>query len=148
MTEYECALSGTLADKRELIADEEDDMPVGWSRITIERRTVNPEWWEVQNVKATLIEASLMQVPEAQRPQMLPLVAMQVAAQFIALEDKLGQYVTTTEVLYIAPTESDAQLAAEYNDLRGRLGLAEIGADADDAEADDDADETDDEGEE
>ena len=128
MTEYECALSGTVADKAELV-DEEDDLPVGWSRITIERRTVNPEWWEVQNVKATLIEASLMQVPEAQRPQMLPLVAMQVAAQFIALEDKLGQYVTTTEVLYIAPTESDAQLAAEYNDIRTRLGLAEIGAD-------------------
>lgn len=128
MTEYECALSGTVADKAELV-DEEDDLPIGWSRVTIERRTVNPEWWEVQNVKATLIEASLMQVPEENRPQMLPLVAIQVAAQFVTLEGKLGQYVTTTEVLYVAPTESDAQLAAEYNDIRTRLGLAEIGVD-------------------
>jgi hypothetical protein len=142
MTEYECALSGELADKSDLVADEDDDMPVGWTRVTLERRLINPEWLDVQNVKSTLIEAALMQVPEESRGAMFPLVMRQIEAQFAALEDRLGQYETVTEVVYIAPVESDEQLASEYNEIRERLGLAAVDADETEA-AEDEADEAD-----
>lgn len=127
MTEYECALSGEVAEKADLIVDEDDDLPVGWTRITIERRTINPRWVYVQNVKAALVEAALMQVPEEAREQMYPLMAMQIEAQFAALEAQTEQYEIVPEVVFVAPVESDEQLATEYNEIRAKFGLDAVG---------------------
>jgi hypothetical protein len=127
MTEYECALSGEVAEKADLVVDEDDDLPVGWTRITIERRTINPRWVYVQNVKAALVEAALMQVPEEAREQMYPLMAMQIEAQFAALEAQTEQYEIVPEVVFVAPVESDEQLATEYNEIRAKFGLDAVG---------------------
>jgi hypothetical protein len=62
-SEYVCALSGVEADEADLVAstdDEAGDLPVGWSRITIQRRVVNPRWIEVQQGKAAVIEVTLL----------------------------------------------------------------------------------------
>lgn len=142
MTEYECALSGEVAEKGDVLPDEDDDMPVGWTRLTLERRVVNPRWVYVQNVKATLVEAGLMQVPEEARDQMYPLIAMQIEAQFAALEAQTEQYEIVSEVVYVAPVEGDDMLASEYNDIRAKFGLAPIGEEAtDEADADEDGEE-------
>lgn len=127
MTEYECALSGEVAEKTDLLVDEDDDLPVGWSRITIERRIVNPRWVYIQNVKAALVEASVMQIPEEAREQMYPLMAMQIEAQFAALESQHDQYEIVTETVFVAPVLGDEQLAAEYNGIRAKFGLDAVG---------------------
>jgi hypothetical protein len=131
MSEYECALSGEVADRSLLIADEEDDLPVGWTRVTFETRRINPRWSYIQNVKAALVEAALVQAPEEAREQMYPLVAMQVEAQFAALEANVGQYETVSDVVYVANPEEAPLLASEYNGIREKFGLAAWGADED-----------------
>jgi hypothetical protein len=125
--EYVCALSGVEAEDDDLViggADEVADLPVGWTKITIQRRVVNPRWTEVQQGKAAMVEVTLMQIPEEAREQMRPLIALQVDAQFAALEANTEEFGTEEEVVFVAPPESDKALAAEYFELRDRFGLS------------------------
>lgn len=126
MSEYVCALSGVEADEEDLVADAEDDLsdlPVGWTKITIQRRLINPRWVEVQQAKEALVEVTLSQIPEEARDQMRPLISVQVDAQFAALEANIDEFVTDTDEVFVAPPETDKALAAEYFDIRDRLGL-------------------------
>lgn len=142
MSEYVCALSGVEADEDDLVVDAEDDLsdlPVGWSRITIERRLLNPRWLEVQQAKEALVEVTLSQLPEEAREQMRPLVTVQVDAQFAALESSIEEYVTDTDEVFVAPPETDKALAAEYFEIRDRLGLSNDAFGGEDDEAEDEA---------
>lgn len=124
-SEYVCALSGVEADEADLVTADDDggDLPLGWSRITIQRRVANPRWNEVQQGKAAVVELTLMQIPEEAREQMRPLIAIQVDAQFAALEDATEEYLLDEEVVFVAPPESDKALAKEYLEIRDRFGL-------------------------
>ena len=124
-SEYVCALSGVEADEADLVTADDDggDLPLGWSRITIQRRIANPRWNEVQQGKAAVVELTLMQIPEEAREQMRPLIAIQVDAQFAALEDATEEYLLDEEVVFVAPPESDKALAKEYLEIRDRFGL-------------------------
>ena len=88
MSDYVCALSGVEADDTELVEGSDDlgDLPVGWTKITVQRRLLNPRWYEVQQAKGALVEVTLSQLPEEMREQMRPLITVQVDAQFAALE--------------------------------------------------------------
>lgn len=125
-TEYVCSLSGVEAEDDDILDDATDDlgaMPVGWTRVTFQRRLMNPRWEEVEQGKAMLIEAALSQVPEANREEARVLVTLQIDAQFVALEAATERYVTYDEVIYVAPPEMDRALAAEFFAVRERLGL-------------------------
>lgn len=125
--EYVCALSGVEAEDEDLVIGGEDDvadLPVGWTKITLQRRVVNPRWTEVQQGKAAMVEVTLMQIPEEAREQMRPLIALQVDAQFAALEANTEEFGTEEEVVFVSPPESDKALAAEYFELRDRFGLS------------------------
>lgn len=126
MTEYVCSLSGVEAEEDELVIDAADalgDMPPGWTKVTFQRRLENPRWEEIQQAKQALVQASLSQVPEDQREQAAPVVAIQIDAQFAALEGNTEPYVIFEEVIYVAPPELDRTLAAEFYSVRERLGL-------------------------
>lgn len=125
-SEYVCALSGVEADEADLVTADDDggDLPLGWSRITIQRRVANPRWNEVQQGKAAVVELTLMQIPEEAREQMRPLIAIQVDAQFAALEDATEEYLLDEEVVFVAPPESDKALATEYFEIRDRFSLS------------------------
>jgi uncharacterized membrane protein affecting hemolysin expression len=126
MTEYVCSLSGVEAEDDELLDDGEDalgDMPLGWTRVTFQRRLMNPRWEEIQQAKFALVQMALSQVPEEAREQAAPAVAIQIDAQFAALESTTDKYVIFDEVIYIAPPELDRTLAAEFYSVRDRLGL-------------------------
>ena len=66
---------------------------------------------------------TLSQLPEEARDQMRPLIAIQVDAQFAALEASVEEFVIDEEEVFVAPPESDKALAAEYFEVRDRLGL-------------------------
>jgi hypothetical protein len=125
MSEYVCGISGVEADEEAFIEGSDDlgDMPVGWTKITLQRRLYNPRWLEIRQAKEALVEVTLSQLPEEARDQMRPLIAIQVDAQFAALEASVEEFVIDEEEVFVAPPESDKALAAEYFEVRDRLGL-------------------------
>ena len=125
-TEYVCSLSGVEAEDDDILDDATDDlgaMPVGWTRVTFQRRLMNPRWEEIQQGKEILIATAVGQVPEENREAARVLVALQIDAQFVALEAATERYVTYDEVIYVAPPEMDRALATEFFSVRERLGL-------------------------
>lgn len=117
-----CALSGQIPDEDALM-NAEEGVPEGWIRITVERRFPNPKWYAIQNVKQGLMEATLAQIPEAERPNHLINVQIQVEAQYAMLEANTEQSFLESEVVYIAPPEGDAALQGEYMKLLEMLDI-------------------------
>ena len=139
MSEYVCTISGVEADEEDLVEGSDDlgDMPVGWTKVTLQRRMYNPRWLEVQQAKEALVEVTLSQLPEEAREQMRPLISIQVDAQFAALEASIEEFALEEEEIFVSPPESDKALAAEYFEIRDRLGLSNEGfGDADSSEED------------
>jgi hypothetical protein len=136
---FVCALSGVEAPELDILPDEMADdlglLPVGWTRLVIERRLPNPDWQEVQQVKAMMVEAATQQIPEDQRvPEATRALQIQVAAQYAALEDTMSPFLNMKEVLFVAPPEVDPSLAKEFYSIRDRLGLPVPPDDDDDDE--------------
>lgn len=127
-TDVFCAVTGALPDDADLPADhplEEDelgDLPVGWTRITLQTRTPNPAWQEIVGVEEAMIAQVVQGLPKAQRKGAVVGVRVQVAAQLAALKAATAPYLIETEVAHIAPgDEGDKSLAA----LKVTLGLVE-----------------------
>ena len=79
--EIMCALSGKIPDE-EAMFSAEDGIPDAWIRLTLERRFPNPKWIAIQQVKHTLLENTLTQLPEEEREIHSLNVAIQVEAQY------------------------------------------------------------------
>ena len=62
------------------------------------------------------------------------MVAIQIRAQFAALEADTDEFEMTTEVVHISSPERDAQVMSAYNEIRERLGLAELEMPSDEGE--------------
>ena len=126
MSNFICALSGEQADDDDLVEDspdELDNMPIGWTRITFERRLVNPRYAMVQQAKAMLVDAALANVPEEAREQARPLVQIQLDAQFAALEAETVEFSIEREVVYVSDTDQNTLVAKEFDAVREALGL-------------------------
>jgi len=137
MNTFLCALSGEESDPETLVLNDDPlgEFPEGWSRITIERRQPNPRFVEIQSVKRALVSAALSQMPEEAQGQMYPLVAMQIDAQFAALEELTPEYMIVREVVHVGDFANSRVLATEYSNLRETLGLDRV--DVEDDEDDD-----------
>jgi len=135
MTEFECALTGEVTE-----AETGTEIPLGWTKVTIERRIPSYRWEEIQRGKATMVQASLSQLPEEAREVMLPLIALEMDARFAALEASVDEWETITETLFISPPERDALVMSEYNQIRDKLGLEplELADEEDEDESDED----------
>ena len=127
MSTYVCALSGTEAEEDDILSDRDADelgtMPLNWTRVTLERRLYNERWVEIQQAKAALVEASLTNVPEENHEVVRPMIALQIDAQFAALEAGIPKFETFSEVVYIAPPEENKVLREEFFAIREKLGL-------------------------
>ena len=139
MNTFLCALSGEESDSDTLVLNDDPlgEFPEGWSRITIERRQPNPRFVEIQSVKRALVSAALSQMPEEAQAQMYPLVALQIDAQFAALEELTPEYMIVREVVHVGDFANSRVLATEYSNLRETLGLDRV--DVEDDEDDDNA---------
>lgn len=128
-TPFVCSMSGVVADEDDAVHDAPKGdalgtLPVGWSRVTVERRLENTRWDDIQQAKNSLVQMTLANIPEEHREAAESMVALQVDAQFAALESATDRYVTITEVLYVAPPEDDVELAKEWFAIRQTLGLS------------------------
>jgi hypothetical protein len=127
MSEYVCALSGAECDEDDLVMDDNGDglgdLPLGWTRLTLARRVLNPRYEQIQLAKRALVDAALSQMPEEVREQTRPLVAIQIDAQFAALEQSVDEYDTVVETVFISPPEDSKIIAKEFFGLRESLGL-------------------------
>ena len=66
--EIVCALSGLTPLAEEVEWAEGEEVPYGWTRVTVFAQEVNPEYVRIQETKAGLVESMFaMQVMEAQR---------------------------------------------------------------------------------
>jgi len=116
-TEYVCTLTGRTAREKDLILDapEDDDLdalPIGWLKVTVERRGVSARWVEVQNRKIRLraqVVGQLSEVPEEARAEAIADAEMAIDAQFFAIEQGTPKYVTVSESVYVRDPDSDKQ---------------------------------------
>lgn len=147
--EIYCAFTGALPDDADLPADhpledeELTDLPVGWTRVTLQTRGPNPEWETINAVEAAMIQQVMEGLPKAQRREARIGVKIQIAAQFAALRAQTAPYLVQTETVHIAPgVEGAAGLAK----LRALLSIEGGGAEAVEDEKADEASGTDDAG--
>lgn len=137
-TDVFCAATGALPDDTDFPSDhpsedeELGDLPVGWTRITVQTRTPNPTWQEIAAVEEAMIAQVVQGIPKAQRKPALVGIRVQVAAQLAALRAQTPPYLIETEVAHVGPTEEAAKV---LQTLKVTLGLAE--GDADEADGDD-----------
>jgi hypothetical protein len=134
--EYECALSGvTVPGEMPHAGDGLDDLPQGWFEVRLSRRTVNPKWLLIQNVKEAMLNALLSQYPKEVKQAQEVAIRLQLEAQFFALESATTPYLTDVETVYMSPPESSEDVAEAVNEVREMLGLTAASTEyADDVE--------------
>lgn len=134
--DYECALTGLTKEGSEFFDDDLADLPVSWSKVTIQKREYNPKWLMIQQVKQMAIQGMLQQLPpEMQREQGWAL-SLQVEAQFHSMESQTPMFLVDEEVAFIS---DDKEVNEVMLGLRDTLGLP-IKEDTDEAEAAEDPD--------
>lgn len=137
---YECAMSGITEEADEKFAgDGLDDLPVGWTKITMTRRQLNPKWMAIQQVKEASVEALLQQFPEEVREVQRFVVEIQVEAQLKALENDTPMFLADVQdVVFISDSED---IEDDLNEIREKLGLEPMPLfDEDDGDDEDDED--------
>lgn len=142
---YECAISGITEEAGDRFeGDDLDDLPEGWTQITITRRQINPKWLAIQQVKEASIEALLQQFPEDIREVQRFVVEIQVEAQLKALEMDTPMYLSDVDdIVFVSDSED---VVESLNQIRESLGLDPMPEDEEEDEEDDEEEE--DEGEE
>lgn len=118
--EYECAISGQVEDAGlEEDADGLHDLPVGWTKVTFQRRAWNPKWQTIQAVKEAGVEAMLQSIPEEYREEQRAAVEVQVEASLYGIESATPKYLVEETTLYISDNEEVAETLAEVKTLLG-----------------------------
>ena len=131
MPSIECALSGVVPDAEVvedaalLPPDNATGLPIGWTQITVVRRRLNPAWEAIQEVKDLTIRNLLFSTDPETREDIAPAVALQVEAQFAALEARPEYALTLLEraVVHIAPAEEVEGMSEEIRRLADMLGI-------------------------
>jgi len=133
-----CAITGSLADDEATVTE---TGPLGWIKITIERQVPNPEYVQLQQLKASMVDQQFAmvqnQIPEGD-PNAAAMVRLnvefQIRAMFSSLEAEMDQYVSQYEEAYISPPEADEDVLEVINSIRDSLGLLDNIPDAEDDE--------------
>lgn len=125
MKEYECALTGiTEASVPSDTSDGLDNLPVGWTKVTISRRSYNPKWLMIQQVKEAMIDGLMSQLPPDIQDLQRMAVALQVEAQFHAIEKDTPVYAKDIDdVVFLSDS---GEIVESINEMRALLGLDAI----------------------
>lgn len=125
--EYECALSNLVSEGGLYYKkDKMGDVPAGWIEVRMRRRIPSPAYLNIQNIKARVTEALLMNMPPDAREVQREAVVLQIESQYRAIERDTPPFFTEEEIVYIAPPESSEEIAEAVNEIRASLGLEKI----------------------
>ena len=116
-----CAISGITPDESEFF----DEAPLGWVKLTIERKHINPQWAAVQMVKKGLIETTLAALPKDQRELQRLGIQIQVEAQFHSYASEIEQFIIQEEEVFVSPPEKDEAIGSTWSQIEDILGLEE-----------------------
>ena len=109
--------------------DELGELPIGWSKITIQTRKENPEWNMVQAVKGAMVQQLETQIDDSlgedEKNVAKISIKLQVEAQFCSLEDRMSQFLVDERVAFIADPSSSKDIEELYNKLITDLDLEE-----------------------
>jgi hypothetical protein len=137
MSDVYCAFTGTVPDEADLpldhpLEDEElSDLPVGWTRVTVQTREPNSDWDAIIAVEESMTKQVVETLPKAQRKSALPAVRVQIAAQFAALKAQTAPYLIQTSVFHVSPGADGTEQAQGFAKLQELLGAdGERAADA------------------
>ena len=132
MEDITCAFSGKQPKEQEYIEspDELGEMPVGWTRVTLQTRKENPEWGMMQAVKMAMAQQLEDQiVGDSLGDNELNIakisIKLQVEAQFAALEDRIPQYLVDERTTYISNPSGNDEMSEMYDKLLESLDLKE-----------------------
>jgi len=118
--EYECAVSGVTEEPG--IVEEADgleDLPAGWTQITLRKRVWNPKWQAIQRVKQDSIDALLSQIPDEVRESQRDAVVIQVEASLHGLESSTPKYLIEEATVYVSDVDDVQESLEEVRNLLG-----------------------------
>jgi len=139
-SDIECAVSGIFAEPvEEFKEDGLGGLPPGRTQITGKRRAPNPKHFAIQQLKSAMFENMMAQarqqnIPEDAREMQEMAIQLQVEASMAALEQKTPLYTTTTEVIYVAPPDTDPGIKQVVRLLQENLSLSSFGEEEDEEE--------------
>lgn len=141
--EYECALTGvTEPGAHPESSDGLDDLPVGWTKVHMQRRCWNPKWLLLQKVKETIIEQLVGRYPADQQAVQRAAVTIQIESQYHAYESDLSMYlIDVDDTVFLSDS---GEVAGSINELREMVGLEPLKEEEEEEEGDEDEDEDDD----
>jgi len=118
--EYECAVSGQTEEPGQTEeADGLEDMPAGWTQITLRKRVWNPKWQAIQRVKQDSIDALLSQIPDEVRESQRDAVVIQVEASLHGLESSTPKYLVQEATVYVSDADEVKESLDEVKNLLG-----------------------------
>lgn len=143
--EYECALTGvTEPGSHPENSDGLEDLPVGWTKVRMQRRCWNPKYLLLQKVKETIIEQLVGRYPPEQQALQRAAVTIQIEAQYHAYESDISMYlIDIDDTVFLSDS---GEVAGSINELREMVGLERLKEEEEDE--DEDEEESDDESEE
>ena len=124
-----CAFSGLRPKESEYIEsdDELEDLPEGWSKITIQTRKENPEWKILQAVKMAMtlqLEAQIGESATIEETDIAKIsIRMQVEAQFSSLEDRIPRFNIEERTTFISDPNQDNAIQEMFNKFLSDLDL-------------------------
>ena len=128
--EYVCALSGKTPTNEQThhpfdSTDELDDLPIGWSKVSIQTRVVNPDYVNIQQIKETILQGFLADVPDDKKKEAMAVFQYQVAAQFAALESQTAPFLIDERICYVSDPSSSTETQEAWNSFLERLDLVD-----------------------
>lgn len=124
--DYVCAVSGVATAPAEHSEGTLEDLPVGWTRVTLQIRSENPEYQQIKDATESLVEQQLSLIPEEeQREEARPIAKLMARATFATLMLSTPRYLTREEEVEVSAQQLPALLEL--------LGLSDEDA-GDDAE--------------
>jgi len=132
--DYICTISGAPAQTAELVNDAPDDdplddCPLGWIRVTVARRLINPAWLELQKRKARLVAATHAQMPlesfasPEEHHEAMQDVAFSFQANFAFLEAATPKYVAHEEEVLVSDPHNTPAVAEAWTQIAETLDV-------------------------
>jgi hypothetical protein len=126
-----CAFSGLIPKEDEYVesSDELGDMPIDWTKITIQTRRENPDWSMLQAVKVAMVQQLEGQLDEKlgedEKNVAKYSIRLQVEAQFASLEERMSPHLIEEQTTFVSDISKNDEIKGMYDQFLELLDLKE-----------------------